>query len=57
MPWQDTNAVVCIQANALDEVEQFVGISSALLVNMGTLSSDWIAAKKLAAKKVGTGCC
>ncbi len=40
------------QANALDEVEQFVGISSALLVNMGTLSSDWIAAKKLAAKKV-----
>ncbi|KXZ48209.1 hypothetical protein GPECTOR_29g115 [Gonium pectorale] len=38
-------------AHALDEVEAFVGISSALLVNMGTLSADWVAAKKLAARK------
>ncbi|GLC63144.1 hypothetical protein PLESTB_001986200 [Pleodorina starrii] len=38
-------------AHSLDEVESFVTISSALLVNMGTLSSDWVAAKKLAAKK------
>jgi hypothetical protein len=41
------------QAHSLDEVEQFVGISSALLINMGTLSSDWVASKKLAARRVG----
>ena len=39
-------------AHSLDEVEQFVGIASALLVNMGTLESSWVAAKKLAAKQV-----
>lgn len=39
-------------AHSLDEVEQFVGISSALLVNMGMLESTWVAAKKLAAKQV-----
>jgi hypothetical protein len=33
-------------------VEEFVAISSSLLVNMGTLSSDWVASKKLAAKQV-----
>nr|ADI46896.1 THI10f [Volvox carteri f. nagariensis] len=38
-------------AHSLDEVESFIAISSALLVNMGTLSPDWVAAKKLAAKK------
>lgn len=38
-------------AHSLDEVESFIGISSALLVNMGTLDSNWIAAKKLAAKR------
>lgn len=41
------------QAHSLDEVEDFVSISSALLINMGTLSSDWIAAKKMAARQVG----
>lgn len=40
-------------AHALDEVEEFVAISSSLLINMGTLSSDWLASKKLAAKRVG----
>lgn len=40
------------QAHSLDEVEDFVKISSGLLINMGTLSSDWIASKKLAAKQV-----
>jgi hydroxyethylthiazole kinase-like sugar kinase family protein len=35
------------------QVEEFVGISSSLLINMGTLSSDWLASKKLAAKRVG----
>ncbi|PNH00273.1 Hydroxyethylthiazole kinase, partial [Tetrabaena socialis] len=39
------------QAHSLDEVESFVGISSALLVNMGTLSPEWLASKKLAAKR------
>eukprot|EP00878_Enallax_costatus_P033299 GHUV01036712.1.p1 GENE.GHUV01036712.1~~GHUV01036712.1.p1 ORF type:complete len:248 (+),score=99.97 GHUV01036712.1:527-1270(+) len=38
-------------AHSLDEVEEFVCISSALLINMGTLSSDWVASKKLAAKQ------
>lgn len=41
--------------HALDEAEDFASISSALLVNMGTLSSEWVAAKKLAAKQVGWG--
>jgi hydroxyethylthiazole kinase-like sugar kinase family protein len=36
------------------QVEEFVGISSSLLINMGTLSSDWLASKKLAAKRVST---
>ena len=35
----------------MDEVEAFTALSSALLVNMGTLSSEWVAAKKLAAKQ------
>eukprot|EP00775_Hariotina_reticulata_P010516 gene10516-10676_t len=38
-------------AHSLDEVEDFVSISSALLINMGTLSSDWVASKKLAAQQ------
>ncbi len=39
--------------SAVVQVEEFVGISAALLINMGTLSSDWLASKKLAAKRVG----
>ncbi|KIY95519.1 hydroxyethylthiazole kinase [Monoraphidium neglectum] len=38
-------------AHALDEVEDFVGIADALLINISNLSSDWNAAKKLAAQK------
>ncbi|KAI8465436.1 MAG: hydroxyethylthiazole kinase [Monoraphidium minutum] len=38
-------------AHALDEVEDFVKISSALLINMGTLEAPWIAAMKLAARQ------
>lgn len=41
-----------MQAHSLDEVEDFMTISTALLVNMGTLSSEWIASKKLAAMRV-----
>lgn len=37
---------------AVVQVEEFASISSALLINMGTLSSDWVASKKLAAKQV-----
>lgn len=40
--------------SATDEVEEFVSKSSALLVNSGTLSSDWVAAQKLAAKAAVT---
>ena len=41
-----------MQVHSLDEVEAFTSISSALLVNMGTLSPEWVASKKLAAKRV-----
>ncbi|KAG1677231.1 hypothetical protein FOA52_013430 [Chlamydomonas sp. UWO 241] len=42
--------------HSADEVEAFARISSALLINMGTLSSEWVAAKKLAARSaVGAG--
>ncbi|GAX75072.1 hypothetical protein CEUSTIGMA_g2516.t1 [Chlamydomonas eustigma] len=37
--------------HGLDEVEDFASISSALLINMGTMSSEWVASKKLAAKQ------
>jgi hypothetical protein len=39
------------------QVEEFVRIASSLLINMGTLSSDWVASKKLAAKEVSSGSC
>ncbi|KAI8474542.1 MAG: THI10f [Monoraphidium minutum] len=38
-------------AHALDEVEDFVGISDVLLVNASNLSAEWNAAKKLAAQR------
>ena len=37
------------QAHSIQEVEDFVGISSALLVNVGTLTPDWVESMKLAA--------
>ncbi len=46
---------VPVQAHSLDEVEDFVAIASVLLINMGTLSSEWIASKKLAAQRVRPG--
>eukprot|EP00887_Chlorella_sp_A99_P006894 scaffold2.g6894.t1 len=36
-------------AHSIGEVEAFVGISSALLINVGTLSDEWVGAMKLAA--------
>jgi hydroxyethylthiazole kinase len=35
--------------HATDEVEEFASISSSLVINIGTLSSEWIAAMRLAA--------
>lgn len=40
-----------LQVHSVDEVESFASISSAVLINMGTLSSEWVASKKLAANK------
>lgn len=37
--------------HAVDEVEDFVAISSALVINIGTLSPPWVEAMRLAARK------
>jgi hydroxyethylthiazole kinase len=39
--------------HALDEVEDFLAISDALVVNVGTLSSPWVGAMRLAALQAG----
>lgn len=39
-----------MQAHSIQEVEDFVGIASALLVNVGTLTPDWVDSMKLAAR-------
>jgi hydroxyethylthiazole kinase len=39
--------------HAAEEVEDFVAISDALVVNIGTLSSGWVSAMHLAAAKAG----
>ena len=46
-----------VMAHAVEEVEELSAIAGALVVNIGTLSSTWIAAMRLAARKaqdVGT---
>lgn len=53
---ETANAILClgalpIMAHAIEEVEEMVGISSALVLNIGTLTSDWIDAMELAGKK------
>jgi hydroxyethylthiazole kinase len=50
------NALLALGASpamvhATDEVEEFVGISRALVVNIGTLSAPWIAAMRAAAER------
>src|SRR3954470_23099246 len=50
------NALLAIGAapamvHALEEVEEFTGISSALVVNIGTLSPQWVEAMRLAAQR------
>lgn len=52
------NALLAIGASpamvhALDEVEDFVALAQALVINIGTLSPDWVAAMKLAADRAG----
>ncbi len=38
-------------AHSSDEVEEFVGLAQGLVINIGTLSSDWAAAMRLAAAR------
>lgn len=40
-----------VMAHAINEVEDMVGIASALVINMGTLSEPWVKAMVLAGKK------
>lgn len=40
-----------VMAHAIDEVEELVSISSALVINIGTLSTPWIDAMYLAGRK------
>ena len=52
------NALLAIGASpamvhAADEVEDFVAIASALTVNIGTLSTDWVVGMERAAKAAG----
>jgi hydroxyethylthiazole kinase len=52
------NALLALGASpamvhALEEVEDFVSISSALVVNIGTLSSTWVTAMQRAAVRAG----
>ena len=42
-----------LQAHCPLEVEEFVGLASALLVNVGTLSEDWVVGMRLAAGRAG----
>jgi hydroxyethylthiazole kinase len=52
------NALLAIGAapamvHALEEVEEFTAISSALVVNIGTLSPQWVEAMRRAARRAG----
>ncbi|PSC74808.1 Hydroxyethylthiazole kinase isoform A [Micractinium conductrix] len=42
-------------AHSIGEVEDFVGIASALLVNVGTLSDDWVGGMRLGAQAAVAG--
>lgn len=53
---ETANATLCIGAlpimsHALEEVEEMVGIASALVLNIGTLTPEWIEAMELAGKE------
>ncbi|MET0343143.1 MAG: hydroxyethylthiazole kinase [Polyangiales bacterium] len=42
-----------LMAHAPEEIDELLGLASALVVNIGTLSSPWIAAMRLAARRAG----
>lgn len=42
-----------LMAHAPEEIDELVGLAGALVVNIGTLSSAWIAAMRLAARRAG----
>jgi len=53
---ETANVVLClgalpIMSHALEEVEEMVGIASALVLNIGTLTPEWIDAMELAGKR------
>lgn len=53
---ETANATLCIgglpiMSHAVEEVEEMVGISSALVLNIGTLTPKWIDAMELAGKR------
>ena len=53
---ETANAILClgalpIMAHAIEEVEEMVDISSAVVLNIGTLSREWIEAMELAGKR------
>lgn len=53
---ETANATLCIGAlpimsHAIEEVEEMVGIAGALVLNIGTLSPDWIDAMEAAGKR------
>jgi len=53
---ETANVILClgalpIMSHAAEEVEEMVGIASALVLNIGTLSPEWIAAMELAGRR------
>jgi hydroxyethylthiazole kinase len=53
---ETANATLCIgalpiMAHAVEEVEEMVGISSALVLNIGTLEPEWVKAMELAGRR------
>ena len=45
-----TNKSLWPQVHSVDEVEEFLGVADALVVNVGTLSKEWVESMRLAAK-------
>ena len=53
---ETANAILClgglpIMAHAIEEVAEMVGIANALVLNIGTLSPDWVSAMEVAGKR------
>lgn len=53
---ETANATLClgalpIMSHAIEEVEEMVGIAGALVLNIGTLTPDWVDAMELAGKR------